>query len=63
MSKETVKDWMRINMNNHIDPCNEVNCTSLAEEAADVFDLYEDHEDYVIPEEVFDWAVEVADGR
>lgn len=50
-------------MNNHIDPCNEVNCTSLAEEAADVFDLYEDHEDYVIPEEVFDWAVEVADGR
>ncbi len=39
----------------------EVNCTQLAEMTADDLDLYEDDEDFTIPEEVFDLAVTVSD--
>lgn len=39
------------------DDCGDVNYTLLAENMADKFDLYEDNVDYVIPEWVFDIAV------
>jgi hypothetical protein len=39
---------------------NEINCTKLAENTAAALNLYEDDEDYTIPEEVFDLAVEVS---
>ena len=38
----------------------EVSRTSLAEQAAEYFNCYE-NEDYDIPEELFEWAQEVAD--
>ena len=60
--KNKVKKWMINNHSNHIDPMTgEVNITSLAEEASDVHDLYVDHVDWEIPEEVFAWSFEVAE--
>jgi hypothetical protein len=35
---------------------NELNHTLLAERTAEELDLYEDHYDYIIPEEVFEIA-------
>lgn len=50
-------------MRQHINECrdsstNELNHTLLAERAADILDLYVDHENYDIPEEVFEIAAE-----
>lgn len=56
-----VKRWMIVNIDNFIDECNEVDCTSMAENAAEEFDLYEDDVDYTIPEFVFDLAVNVSE--
>ncbi len=39
----------------------ELNCTKLAEDCAEDMDLYEDHVDYKIPEELFDLAVKVTE--
>ena len=59
--KNKVKNWMKQNYDHHIDHMTgEINSTSLAEEAADMHDLYEDHVDWNIPEEVFEWSQEVA---
>jgi hypothetical protein len=41
----------------------EVNCTAMAESCACEFDLYEDKVEWVIPEVVFDWAVDVDDSQ
>jgi len=58
--KNKVKKWMTQNYDHHVDHMTgEINTTSLAEEAADMYDLYEDHVDWNIPEEVFSWSVEV----
>jgi hypothetical protein len=48
--------WMHRNAAQHIDRCNELNTTGLAESAADEFDLCQD-DDGTIPEWVFDAAV------
>lgn len=53
-----VKSWMKVNYVDYID-CGEIQCTQLAEAAADNFDIYEDAE-YTIPEKVYDLAVDVA---
>lgn len=47
---KNVKKWMIQNASNH------ENSTSLAEEAAQIFNLYEDKVDYVIPEIVFEMS-------
>lgn len=60
--KGKVKRWMQEHVRDHEDrKTGEVNTTSLAEEAANVFDIYEDKRDYKIPDEVFDLAVDVGD--
>lgn len=41
------------------DDCGEVNCTKLAEDAAEHFDLYGDDDE--IPEELFEIATQIAD--
>ena len=53
MISKMVVFWMKDNAHEY--------CTSteLAEAAADEFDLYEDDIDYVIPEVVFEAALEV----
>lgn len=59
--KNKVKNWMKHNYSHHVDHMTgEINCTSLAEEAAHFHDLYEDHVDWNIPEEVFEWSYDVA---
>jgi hypothetical protein len=57
---KNVKKWMKKNKNQFIDSCNEVNLTALAEAAAEEFNLYIVDMDYMIPDEVFDLAVEAA---
>lgn len=60
--KVKTKRWMEQHVKDHVDrQTDEVNTTSLAEEAATEFDLYEDSKDYKIPEEVFDLAVDVGE--
>ena len=57
-------NWMMRELNRnfkHYDDSGEVNCTLLAENCADSLDLYEDDDDYTIPEVVFDDAVLAAD--
>lgn len=58
-NEDTVRRWMAQNAGNYCE-CGEVRTTTLAEDAADEFDLYEDDE-YTIPECVFELAAEVAD--
>lgn len=61
MDKVKIKKWMKNNIENHRDPItNEICATTLAEEAAQTFDLYEDDVEYVIPEEVFEISAEVS---
>ncbi len=58
--KSKVKRWMQQHVRDHVDrQTDEVNNTSLAEEAASEFNIYEDNRDYEIPEEVFDLSLEV----
>ena len=45
--------WMRQNAGAYIDQCGEVDCTRLAEDAANEFDLYTD-DDGTIPVELFE---------
>lgn len=60
--KGKTKRWMEQHVKDHVDrQTDEVNTTSLAEEAATEFDIYEDRKDYKIPEEVFDLAVDVGE--
>lgn len=59
--KSTVKDYMRENVCHYIDSLGKVNTTELAELAAEHFDAYEAPPEYLIPEEYYDWASDVAD--
>lgn len=61
LNLDAVRKWMRAHLADHIDDVGEVNATSLAEEAADVFDAYEDKRDYRPVEDLFDIAAELAD--
>jgi hypothetical protein len=58
--KTRMKRWMQRNVSTFVDRCNEVNCTGMAEEAAQVFETFENRVDWTIPEWVFDMAVDVA---
>jgi hypothetical protein len=58
--KTHVKRWMRAHREEYRDQCMEINCTGLAEAAADEFNIYENTSDYKIPEWVFDFAVDVS---
>ena len=55
------KSFMVKNLEEYIDQCNEIDCTKLAEDAANEFNIYEDEINYEIPEWVFDLAVEVGE--
>jgi hypothetical protein len=59
--KSKVRNWMRREVLNYLDDCNEINCTKLAEDAADEFNLYvDDPEEGTIPEWVFDMSFQVS---
>ena len=60
LNLDAVRKWMTAHLADHLDDVGEVNSTSLAEEAADVFDAYEDRRDYRPVEELFDLAAELA---
>jgi hypothetical protein len=57
-SKVQIQRWMKANLGDHMDACNEVNCTGLAEAAAYHFDAIED--DGQIAEVYFEAAGELA---
>jgi hypothetical protein len=58
--RNKVKKWMINNSSNYKDILTgELNCTSLAEEAANEFDLYSEESTFEVPDELFAWAVEV----
>lgn len=60
MSEQKVKAYMREVIKKHVDlDTLEVNCTTLAEDAAAHFDAYSPAPEYEIAEEYFDWAIEV----
>lgn len=62
ISRDTILSAMRQNIDDCVDPATgEVNTTRLAENAANAFDLYEDNVHYVIPEEVFELAIDAND--
>lgn len=54
---------MRLHLEEYRDKCGDINCTKLAEDACDSFNLYEDDDDATIPEWIFDCAVDVAEGK
>ena len=55
-------NWIVHNMNNHQDPItDEYNYTTITEELAAQFNLYEDEIDYEIPEDVFDMVLNIVD--
>jgi hypothetical protein len=59
--RNKVKKWMLSNYRDYVDPVtDELNCTMLAEQAANMFDLYNNDMEFDIPEEVFEWASEVS---
>lgn len=58
MERKQVAKWMRFRVEDYVDGCGEVNCTALAEAAADELDIYEDRVEYTIPEFVFEVAFE-----
>lgn len=59
---KAMKAYMEEYAHNHIDgKTMEVNSTSLAEDAASMFDAYENTSDYKIPDEIFELAAEVAE--
>jgi hypothetical protein len=57
-SRREIKGWMRANLPTHIDQCNEVDCTGLAEAAAYHFDAVQD--DGQIGEIYYEAAFEVS---
>ena len=63
MNITKIRDWMRkelsLNFEEYND-CGEINCTLLAENCCEELDGYEG-EDYDIPEEFYDLAVEIAE--
>jgi hypothetical protein len=60
--RRAVERWMTQNLRHHIDrSTDEANTTSLAEAAADQFNVYEDNHQYKIPDEIFDLALNVAE--
>ena len=59
-----VKAYMRSVIREHVDlDTGAVDTTMLAHDAADHFDAYGPAPSYDIPEEYFDWALEVVDGQ
>ena len=59
--KTKTKRWMEQNVKDYVDrKTDEVDATGLAEAAANEFNIYENQQDYDIPEEVFDLAVDVS---
>jgi hypothetical protein len=61
MMKSRVKNWMLREVQQYLDECNEINCTKLAEDAADKFDLYvDDPEEGTIEEWVFEMSFQVS---
>jgi len=61
-SEAEVKNYMRDNQDVCTDSWNEVNVTQLAELACARFDTYGPPPCWDIPEEYFDWALEVVEG-
>lgn len=61
MERKQVAHWMRLRVDDYVDGCGEVNCTKLAEDAADALDIYEDRVEYAIPEFVFEVAFETSE--
>lgn len=55
-----VTRWMKRVIGEYIDMYDAVDCTKLAEDAADEFNLYEDDDDATIPEWVFEIASELS---
>lgn len=51
--------WMRANVEGHLN-CGEVNCTSLAEEAAEHFNGYGPEPGCVIDPDFFEWSFVVS---
>lgn len=61
MDQEEVKEWMEKEIlynRSDYDDCGECDCTLLAENAAQMFDLYEG-DDCDIPDWIFELAVEI----
>jgi len=60
MNTKQIKQYMLdcLVSGEHVDDAGEVILTQLAEDAASLFDLYDDNDD--IPEEVFELAFQVA---
>lgn len=59
MNKQDVVRWMSLNRETYIDQrTGELDCTRLAEEAADMFNLYEGY-DSVVPEWLFEMSAEL----
>lgn len=54
-----IRRYMQSRLDDHRQPCGEVNHTALAEDAAAEFDIYEDRRDYAIPEWVYELALAV----
>jgi hypothetical protein len=59
--KSYVRGWMRNNLRSYVDRCGEINCTLMAENAADEFDVYLGNPEYTIPTWVFDEAVDAVE--
>ena len=60
--KGRVKRWMQQHVDEYVDRrTGEVNATEMAEAAANEFDIYEDRQDYRIPEDIFDISADVAE--
>lgn len=62
-NRTLVRDWMQTNRWQFTDLCGEINCTKMAEDAADNYNLYEDDIDFKIPEWVFELSAEVGNGN
>ena len=59
--RNKVENWMRREVQEYLDECNEINCTKLAEDAANEFNLYvNDPEEGTIEEWVFELAFQVS---
>ena len=58
--EKEIKAWMKSHASEYLD-CGEVNCTTLAEGAAQEFDLPTYPPKYAIPEEMFEWSFEVSE--
>ena len=50
--------WFALYVAEYVDGCGELNCTRAAEDCASDLDIYEDHEDFEIPDWLFDMAVD-----